>query len=438
MLEVVSSLPTRLAAVLLLMATAGCTPDGANVPGVTALLPFASSGAPYSESVDIAIVSEDIACVIDSFESRIHCVDRGDGGVTVFGREGRGPGEFAGGIGIERGRDGHVVAMDSREQRLTFFKPDSTLVSETRLPDDFHPRQLRGDRLFGFKLEILNFTPNYVPMAADAYSGEVLWERTDVANALERECLNAAVGASMPSGGLVFQVCGNELAFFAHRDAPTATVVASPSYVEALPNERDVSAHVDMISSLSRLPGGMSASEIEAVTAEFREKPKEWLLKPIAFAFDDQNRLWAATTRDRDAFSYFDIWSGTVYAGAVRVRDRLMGFDIFGLTLGSWWSEHPVSGRSTGTTSARSSEANYSPHRSGESMSLRVVRSGDVGGAGEAGAPECRLGYREHLSAKLPIQGRNCGHGFTGSQGWLRASIVGSRRVQHTDIKYSV
>ena len=55
--------------------------------------------------------------------------------------------------------------------------------------------------------------------------------------------------------------------------------------------------------------------------------------KPISFDFDGQNRIWVATTRNRDTFSYFDIWTGPKYIGAVRVQDRLMGFDIFGSTL---------------------------------------------------------------------------------------------------------
>ena len=165
-----------------------------------------------------------------------------------------------------------------------------------------------------------------------ASSGEVLWERTDLAGAVGRECFTGAVGALTPSGGLVFEVCGDELAFFAQRDAPTAIVVASPSYVETLPNERDMSDHMENITGVGRY-GGMSDSAIAAIVAEFREKPKEWILKRAAFGFDHQNRLWVATTRDHDAFSYFDIWTGTAYTGAVRVRDRLMGFDIFGSTL---------------------------------------------------------------------------------------------------------
>ena len=51
------------------------------------------------------------------------------------------------------------------------------------------------------------------------------------------------------------------------------------------------------------------------------------------FGFDNQDRLWVATTRDRDTFSYFDVWIGTGYVGTVRIRERLLGFDLLGSTL---------------------------------------------------------------------------------------------------------
>ncbi len=212
-------------AILALATTPACAPDVPGVPEVNELLPFASSGAPLSATDDIAIVSEEIACVIDSYESRIHCVDRSDGGVAVFGREGEGPGEFDGLTGIERGPGGQVVAMDYGSARMTFFEPDGSLVSEAPLPPRFQPSQLRGDRLFGFELGMPDFAsgetqPTFVPMAADARSGEVLWQRTDLADAVGLECFSGAVGASTPDGGLVFEVCGNELAFFAGRVSP--------------------------------------------------------------------------------------------------------------------------------------------------------------------------------------------------------------------------
>lgn len=330
----IGTLVSAVVASFTLAATAGCAANEYDTPEVIELLPFASNSAPISNSVDIAIVSEEVVCTINSFESRIHCVDRSDGGVTLFGHEGEGPGEFKGLAGIERGIGDRLAAMDIRSARLTFFESDGTLLPETTpLPPLFQPTLLRGDRLFGFKLAVMDPSlPDYVPMVADVNSGEILWERTDLADIVGRECFNGAVGASTPSGGFVFLVCGHDLAFFAHGDARNATVVASPSYVEALPHERDVSDHLEAVTNVGRY-GRMSDSEIEAIVAEFREKPKEWVLKPTAFRFDDQKRLWVATTRDRDAFSYFDIWTGTEYAGAVRVRDRLMGFDIFGSTL---------------------------------------------------------------------------------------------------------
>ncbi len=325
------------APVVALLCLSGCTSERSDLSETIALAPFASHGAPISTSNDVSILSEEVACVINSYEFHIHCVDRVNGNTTVIGGEGRGPGEFAAPPGIGRSRDGHVVAMDIWEDRLTFFSPNGTLVSETRLPQSFSPTSLRDDRLYGFELVMpdfeTEFLPSYVPMEVDISSGEVLWKRTDLAEAVDRDCLNPAVGASTPDGGLVFQVCEYELAFFSHKDAPTVSVVASPSYVEALPNERDLAAHMDVMLSLRSLAGGITESEEDALEAEFLAKPKEWLLKPGTFDFDNQNRLWVATTRDRDAFSYFDIWTDTTYVGAVRVDDRLMGFDVFESTL---------------------------------------------------------------------------------------------------------
>ena len=197
---------------------------------------------------------------------------------------------------------------------------------------------LRGSRLLGFKLAALDPSagpgmPDYLPMMADASSGEVLWQRTDLADIVGRECLNATVSTLTPGGGLVFLVCGHELAFFADRDAQSATVVTSPSHTEAFPNERDASDRVEALSGIGRRGGTLTNSAREAIAAEFRGRSKDWIFKPIAFGFDHQDRLWVATTRDRDAFSYFDIWIGTEYAGSARVQDRLLGFDILGSTL---------------------------------------------------------------------------------------------------------
>ncbi len=325
------------ASVLVTVAVTGCSSDTAD-ESVVGLRPFASSSAPFSTSVDVAMVSEEVACVIDSFESRIHCVDRRGRAAGVFGREGEAPGEFRGLTGIARGPDGLLGAVEFGSAQLTFFEPDGTLVSETRLPPGFQGDMLHGDRLFGFKLTMLDRErredlPDYVPMEVDAFSGETLWERTDLADAVGLDCFTGVRGIPTPGGGLVFPACRYELAFLDHRDAPSATVVASPAYFESLPNERDVDAYVNAVAGIGRRALALSPAQKEAYAAEFREEPKDWFLTPVSFNFDAENRLWAATTRDRDAFSYFEVWTGTEYAGTVRIRDRLMGYDILGSTL---------------------------------------------------------------------------------------------------------
>ncbi len=50
--------------------------------------------------------------------------------------------------------------------------------------------------------------------------------------------------------------------------------------------------------------------------------------------FDNHDRLWVLTLRDRDEWSCLDVFDGDGgYAGTVRVRDRAHGFDIRGSTL---------------------------------------------------------------------------------------------------------
>ena len=70
-------------------------------------------------------------------------------------------------------------------------------------------------------------------------------------------------------------------------------------------------------------------------------KPKIAFLGTRTLVFDSKDRLWYATTRDRDDFSYLDVWVETTYAGTVRIRDRLMAYDILGSTLVAFVERKP-------------------------------------------------------------------------------------------------
>ena len=71
----------------------------------------------------------------------------------------------------------------------------------------------------------------------------------------------------------------------------------------------------------------------DAAVQQYVETPKDHRLAGQRMIYDHSGRLWIATQRDRDQFSYFDIFEDTVYAGSVQVRDRMLGFDILDSTL---------------------------------------------------------------------------------------------------------
>ncbi|MDE0475440.1 MAG: hypothetical protein OXI50_12845, partial [Gammaproteobacteria bacterium] len=88
---------------------------------------------PSAKTKLVTLASETTACVIESYEVRIHCIDRTDGPVAVFGRQGQGPGEFRyAPVDIVRGPDGTIGVFSA--QHMLVFETAGTLISEMPLP----------------------------------------------------------------------------------------------------------------------------------------------------------------------------------------------------------------------------------------------------------------------------------------------------------------
>ena len=207
------------------------------------------------------------------------------------------------------------------------------------MPPDVLWTDLRDDRVLGFRLAMIDRTrsedqPDYVPVEADALSGEIRWEREDIMETVGRDCFDGRVGILNPEGGFVTTACGHEMVFLDHWDATTATVVAAPNYFEAFPNARDVEAYVDGITRIGGDRVSLTRAQREAYAAEYRTKPHQWFLGgPLSLNLDGENRVWAANTRNRDVVSHLDVWMDRRYAGTVRIRSRLVDYDILGSTL---------------------------------------------------------------------------------------------------------
>lgn len=287
-------------------------PDG---PPTVALRPVASTPVPFSQRDDIILADSDVACITNSFEVRIRCFSRAGAVVGVFGREGEGPGEFSGPPGLMRGPDGTVGAIS--EDRLTIFDPTGVMVSETTLPIAY----LQSSRTFGKTIHGQHFggAAEVTPVEMDVATGEVLWERPGLDSEVNTECNSVALGVASPTGGWTFPACQRELVFFDHRDDPTPTIIIPSHYAEEFPNERDIA---EMENRNSR-----SAFRLDVET--YRRTPKRNHLRYRSLTYDDHGRLWVATERDRALSSYLDLYVGTEYVGSVRIRDRLIGYDLY-------------------------------------------------------------------------------------------------------------
>lgn len=298
---------------------------------VVPLTPFASVPVPLSRNNQVALTGEATACVIDSYEKRVFCTGQTDSSARAFGRQGDGPGEFRALSKIVGGTDGAVGVVDFDLRRLQVFKPVASQlqVAETRVPGIFTPTSPLASTVVGYRIAVSTSGPEYYHLELEMDEGSVTWERRYPGSLAGSDCEQEAdlyPGTPLPGSGMAFSVCdGRMMAFFADRDDDAPTLVPTPTYAEELPGERDVDQYV---AGLRTLFGSEPPS---SQVAEYRQRPKRWYRSSAAV--DGQGRLWIATNRDRDEYSYLDVYAAREYAGTVRVRDRLMGFDVRGSTL---------------------------------------------------------------------------------------------------------
>ena len=320
-----------LALVVVLCTACGSTPEEATV---IPLEPVATAGAPLSGISSIALADEATACVIDSYEDRIHCMNRRDEEVGAFGRPGEGPGEFRSLVEVVGGPDGTIGAIDWGLARMTVFETTGTLVSEVALPffGPFRARAPFESALFGYGMASrsgdLSAGFQILHTELDLASETIVWERAYPVDLVDTGCdpgtsAELARGVPTPEGGMVFPVCDGQLIFLADRDGGDATLVRAPLYVEELRSEAEMEAYA----ALQRT----SPFGSEAAAERRRTTPLRYNVgRPV---FDDRDRLWVLTRRFHEGFSQLDIYAGTRHVGVVQVRDQAVGFDLRGSTL---------------------------------------------------------------------------------------------------------
>ena len=138
---------------LSVLAVAACTPEPPAEPFLD-LVPVAVSSVPLTRSRDVALATQTTACIGNSYETRVCCVDRTGNVVGDFGREGDGPGEFNTMSFLARGPGGTIGVFDWGLSRMTVFMPDGTWVSETKVPPLFAPARSFLSTVSGYSVGI--------------------------------------------------------------------------------------------------------------------------------------------------------------------------------------------------------------------------------------------------------------------------------------------
>ena len=303
---------------------------------------FASAPSPLSLRSRLTLLANGAACVIDSYWSRVSCVDPG-GEALEFGAEGEGPGEFMFPSDLLRGASGTVGVLDFRLNRLsTFSRSGEFLASTGGLPRgfSFQSRQVTDGMASGwYRSPDASGEPPLVQAEIDVETGRVEWERAfpyeaDVVNCSTPLWRTTRLASGYGDGrdGFLFVTCHGEfLVWYADRDAeePTA-IVRSPTYVERYPTDEEVASQVRMLQSARWRP---AVNE-----EEIRSRPKSWYGSRV---LDDRRRFWAVSHRnawgDVVAFSRIDMFrltdDGPQYSLTLQVADQIVGMDVLGDTL---------------------------------------------------------------------------------------------------------
>ena len=141
----------------LLAATGACVQDDADGEAIFTPEVIGTAALPLSENEAVALLADErIACVADSYETQVRCVDVEGAVVGVFGQQGEGPGEFGSPASLARGEEGTVGVHDGDLGRFTVFEPSGAYVSEVRAPVGlFVPLRSFGTVLSGVEADIM-------------------------------------------------------------------------------------------------------------------------------------------------------------------------------------------------------------------------------------------------------------------------------------------
>lgn len=303
-----------------------------------------SAHVPYSRTETVALLDEHTACTIDTYETKIDCVDSSGATVGRFGNKGEGPGEFLSPARVIRGTDGLLGFSDSSRRRFFVFTREGELVAEVPLdmlsifvPVSFSDTTVLGAYTDGVGRALFSAYMGDVMAAAEISlaTGDLVREWRPASVPEFPECEHGLPYYGFPAVGgagddtWVFMGCGGTMGFVG--PGGDTTMMRAPRYVAEPPSDRDVEEYRDVLIELRRRRG--SNPDVSASVGRFADRPRLYHLLRGQETFDGQGRLWISTRRGRMESSFIDVYDGVELVGTVEVRDRMIDFDLFEGTL---------------------------------------------------------------------------------------------------------
>jgi len=275
-----------------------------------------------SENTSIALLSDQRACVIDSYELQVVCGDRQWRNPESYGGEGEGPGEFRRPARLMRLGPDRLGVVDIALERLTILPGTETV----RIPTLFRPlARVEGDTIIGV----------YETFSRDRTTSYVAWLSLPADSVLARATFRYQPpddwpvipffigGTVLGDGDLVFNVSNRAVV----RYRMDGTLIQEFQITErdpVYPDEEEVRRHAD---EYRRIFGqSPTPQELE----KFAETPEAPLLPMSPVLIGPGGLVFVGSSRDREARSYIDVFRDGRQAGTLRVRDRLLSFDILG------------------------------------------------------------------------------------------------------------
>jgi hypothetical protein len=310
-------------------------PDATAPPNVGLVLVQSSGQVPFSAVPAFAVVGEDDACVLDSFNVEIVCGHRDWENPRTIAREGAGPGEIGLTGRLVSTPEAGVAYLDTRNRRATFFDANLDYERSAVLPPGPPGSEVLGDStVFLFSQPAPATRPTLTASRVDLRDGAVLGALTIAFDpALVANDTATITGGLVTSDErLLVRIGAGGVSYMAwySDDGQFLEMIDLPRLEGVYPTARDVEYYKADYRFIFRQPPP------EAAVARYEATPLRLLPRGSvnrSLQVDSRGRVWVRSNRPSDVGSFLEVFAGREHLGSLELPGWIVAFQIKDSTL---------------------------------------------------------------------------------------------------------